>query len=395
MTPRSPARRSTIRWRLTVLYGSAFFIAGAVLICLMYVFLQQSLHNRPAGAQGVVSQFLDDRGVRNRPVVEGLLRAVATESERERQDTLRAMLTWSFVSLGVVGVVAGGFGWLMAGRALAPLQDVTATARRVADRNLHERIALDGPDDEIKELADTFDAMLDRLDRAFESQRRFVANASHELRTPLAINRTLIEVALEDPEVAESTRTLGRTLLDVNLRNERLIDGLLVLASSDQQLRHRSRVDLGEVTGRALTTVAGFARAAGIRIDSDLPQAHVHGDAALLERLAQNLIDNALRYNVPEDGWVSVTVGTQDGFATLRVENSGPVVAAAEIPGLFEPFRRLAAADRVAESPAPGRGAGLGLSIVRSVAVAHGGDVRAEARPAGGLDVAVTLTACQ
>lgn len=395
MNARSRGRRSTIRWRLTVLYGSAFFIAGAILIGLMYVFLQQSLHNRPAGAQGVVSQFLDDRGVRNRPVVEGLLRAVATESERERQDTLRAMLAWSFASLGVVGVVAGGFGWLLAGRALAPLHDVTATARRVADRNLHERIALDGPDDEIKELADTFDAMLDRLDRAFDGQRRFVANASHELRTPLAINRTLIEVALEDPDVAESTRVLGRTLLDVNFRNERLIDGLLVLAGSDQHLRHKSRVDLAEVTARALTNGAPFATAAGIRIESDLPRAHVLGDAALLERLAQNLIDNALRYNVSDNGWVSAAVWIRDGFVTLRVQNSGPVISASEVPGLFEPFRRLSATERVSDSAAPGRGAGLGLSIVRSVAVAHGGDVRAEARPDGGLDVAVTLSACQ
>lgn len=391
MSATNSRRRSTIRRRLTVLYAGAFFLAGAVLICLMYLYLQQSLHNRPASAQGVVGQFLDDRGVRNRPVVDALFRAIAAESERERQDTLRAMLAWSAASLGVVGVAAGVFGWLMAGRALAPLQDVTATARRVADRNLHERIALEGPDDEIKELADTFDAMLDRLDRAFEGQRRFVANASHELRTPLAINRTLIEVALMDPDVAESTRTLGRTLLDVNLRNERLIDGLLVLASSDQRLLHRAQVDLGEVTNRALATAEPHARTAGIRTETDVRHAYVLGDPALLERLAQNLIDNALRYNISRDGWMAVTVSEHDGVAKLRVQNSGPVIAAGEIPGLFEPFRRLAAT----EDAAPGRGAGLGLSIVRSVAVAHGGDVHAEPRPEGGLDVVVTLTGNQ
>ncbi|GAB3218003.1 sensor histidine kinase [Mycolicibacterium hippocampi] len=385
MTPRS-RRRSTIRWRLTVLYAGAFFLAGAVLIALTYFYLHQSLYNRPAGAQGVVSQFLDDRGVRNRPVVDGLFRALATEAERERRDTLRGMLTWSLVSLGAVGLVAGAFGWLLAGRALAPLQNVTATARRVADRSLHERITLDGPNDEIKELADTFDAMLERLDRAFDGQRRFVANASHELRTPLAINRTLIEVALQDPDTPAATRKLGETLLGVNHRNERLIDGLLVLASSDQQLQVRARVDLGKITDRA---VAMANPPNGVRIRADLPPTPVLGDPALLERVAQNLIDNAVRYNVTEGGWVDVSVSASDGVARLAVTNSGPVVAGADIPALFEPFRRLAGTERI------GFGAGLGLSIVRSVATAHGGEVHAVPRPEGGLVVTVTLPSRQ
>jgi signal transduction histidine kinase len=234
--------RSTIRMRLTALYAAAFFLAGAVLIALMYFYLAQSLHNRPAAAQGVVQQFLNERGVRNRPVIDNLFTAIAAQAERERQETLQGMLVWSLVSLGAVGVAAGAFGWLLAGRALQPLQNVTATARRVAERNLHERIALDGPHDEIKELADTFDAMLERLDRAFDGQHRFVANASHELRTPLAINRTLIEVALDDPAVSDATRTLGETLLEVNRRNERLMDGLLVLAKGEQRLDTYARL---------------------------------------------------------------------------------------------------------------------------------------------------------
>jgi signal transduction histidine kinase len=228
----------TIRLRLTVLYATAFFLAGAVLIALTYFYLDQSLERRPAtAAQGLVRQFIVERGLRDRPVAESLASAIVAQAQEQRQDTMRGMLTWSLVSLGVVGVVAAGFGWLVAGRALQPLQNITATARRVADRSLHERIALQGPDDEIKGLADTFDAMLERLDHAFDSQRRFVANASHELRTPLTINRTLIEVALDDPEVPESTRRLGATLLEVNQRHERLIDGLLVLASSQRGVR--------------------------------------------------------------------------------------------------------------------------------------------------------------
>jgi signal transduction histidine kinase len=363
----------------------------------MYFYLQQSLHNRPAGAQGIVQQFLNERGVRNRPVVDSLFSAIAAQAERERQDTLRGMLVWSLASLGAVGVAAGGFGWLLAGRALQPLQNVTATARRVAERNLHERIALDGPDDEIKELADTFDAMLERLDRAFDGQRRFVANASHELRTPLAINRTLIEVALDDPDVPDTTRKLGETLLEVNHRNERLIDGLLVLATSDQRLDKHIRVDLGIVAQQAITTAGQAAAEAGIQITSDLRPAYVVGDPALLERLAQNLVDNAIRYNVTAHGWVYVTVTSDTRWARLSVENTGPLVAPYDVDRLFEPFRRLASSERTTEAghSTTSRGAGLGLSIVRSVATAHAGDVHARTRHDGGLLVTVTLPVAQ
>jgi signal transduction histidine kinase len=386
-------RRSTIRMRLTALYAVAFFLAGAILIALTYAYLAQSLHNRPAGAQGIVQQFLNERGVRNRPVVNSLFTAIAAQAERERQETLRGMLVWSLVSLGAVGVAAGGFGWLLAGRALAPLQNVTATARRVADRSLHERIALHGPDDEIKELADTFDAMLERLDGAFDGQRRFVANASHELRTPLAINRTLIEVALDDPDVPDATRNLGETLLEVNRRNENLIDGLLVLAKGEQRLETHARVDLADIAHRAITTADPAARQAGVQIHSDLLHAYVVGDPALLERVAQNLVDNAVRYNVAERGWVHVSVTGDSRYSRLSVANSGPVVPPFELGGLFEPFRRLASSERITDGSqaASSRGAGLGLSIVRSVATAHGGDVHAEARPNGGLVVTVTL----
>ncbi len=386
-------RRSTIRMRLTALYAVVFFCAGAILIALMYFYLQQSLQNRPAGAQGIVQQFLNERGVRNRPVIDNLFTAIAAQAEQERRETLQGMLIWSLVALGAVGVAAGGFGWLLAGRALQPLQNVTATARRVAERSLHERIALDGPDDEIKELADTFDAMLERLDRAFDGQRRFVANASHELRTPLAINRTLIEVALDDPDVPDATRKLGETLLEVNHRNERLIDGLLVLASSDQRLDKHTRVDLASVARQAITTAGPAAHRAGIEIYSDLVSAYVVGDPALLERLAQNLVDNAIRYNIAGHGWVHVTVTGDTRSARLAVQNTGPVVAPFEVDGLFEPFRRLASGERITEAgnATNSRGAGLGLSIVRSVATAHGGDVDAQARPDGGLIVTVTV----
>jgi signal transduction histidine kinase len=376
--------RSTIRVRLTLLYAGAFFLAGAILVAFMYLYLGQSLDHQLSGRAAASEQL------RSHEVPPDLANQLQTQSQRDREDTLRAMLIASLVALGVIGVAAGGFGWLLAGQALRPLQDITATARRVADRSLHERIALDGPQDEIKDLADTFDAMLERLDRAFDSQRRFVANASHELRTPLTINRTLIEVALDNPQASESLRQLGTNLLAVNQRHERLIDGLLTLASSEERLSTHSPVDLAEVLRRTVTESQAAAREAGVEVRTALAPAPVAGDPALLERLAQNLIDNAIRYNLADHGWVAVTSGLDDGNAQLTVENPGPTVPTYEIPSLFEPFRRLASTERRA-AVSGNHGAGLGLSIVRSVAHAHGGEVHAMPRRDGGLTIHVRI----
>jgi signal transduction histidine kinase len=387
--------QSTIRVRLTLLYAGAFLLAGAALIALTYAYLGQSLDQQLTARVGATEQHIADyvRGADTHSTPAELEKELRAQFEQDRSNTLRAMLTWSLASLGAVGIIACGLGWLLAGRALHPLQQITATARRVADRSLHERIALDGPDDEIKDLADTFDAMLERLDRSFDGQRRFVANASHELRTPLAINRTLIEVALDTPNAPEPMRQLGATLLEVNQRHERLIDGLLVLASSDQRLTEHSRVDLADIARHVVDTSEDVAREAGVEIRATIAAAPVVGDPLLLERLAQNLLDNAIGYNITEHGWVSITTGTADGHAYLTVENTGPTVPGYEVDGLFEPFRRLASADRLAHSgpPTHGRGAGLGLSIVRSVAHAHGGDVHAVSRPDGGLSVHVRV----
>jgi signal transduction histidine kinase len=378
--------RSTIRVRLTLLYAGAFFLAGAMLVALMYFYLGLSLDHQLSGRAASTEQL------RSHEVSPGLADQLQAQFRQGSDDTLRAMLIASLVALGVIGVAAGGFGWLLAGRALRPLQDITATARRLTDRSLHERIALEGPDDEIKDLADTFDAMLERLDRAFDSQRRFVANASHELRTPLTINRTLIEVALDNPQANESLRQLGTALLAVNQRHERLIDGLLTLASSQQRITDPIPVDLADIARRIATESQAAAEQAGVEIRTALASAPVAGDPALLERLAQNLIDNAIRYNLAEHGWVAVTSGLDDGTAQLTVENPGPMVPTYELPGLFEPFRRLASTERRA-TQGGNHGAGLGLSIVRSVAHAHGGGVHATSRPDGGLTMQVRIPA--
>jgi len=389
--------RSTIRVRLTVLYAGAFFIAGAALVAVMYFILSEAL-DRQLTERVDLADHLEGSTTTEpeaRDAAHQAQNALQAQFQQDRDDTLNTVLIASLVALGAIGVVAGGFGWLLAGRALHPLQQITGTARRVADRSLHERIALEGPDDEIKDLADTFDSMLERLDRSFDSQRRFVANASHELRTPLTINRTLIEVALDDPGANGPLRQLGSTLLAVNQRNERLIDGLLTLASSEQQITDTTPVDIADIAGHITAESREAAQAAGVQLHTDLRPATVTGDPVLLERLTQNLVDNAIRYNLSEDGQVTITTGRVDDTAELIVDNTGPPVPPYEVPSLFEPFRRMGATDRLADptQASTNRGAGLGLSIVRSVAHAHGGEVQATPRQDGGLTVRVRLPA--
>jgi signal transduction histidine kinase len=397
MTTPGSRWRSTIRVRLTLLYAGAFFLAGVALVAVMYFFLGQALDRQLTARVGITEHLpeLTPTEPDAQQAAHQAQQELRAQFQQDRDDTLNTMLIASLIALGVVGVIAGGSGWLLAGRALHPLQQITTTARRVADRSLHERIALDGPPDEIKDLADTFDAMLERLDRSFDSQRRFVANASHELRTPLTINRSLIEVALDDPQAHESLRRLGGALLAVNQRHERLIDGLLTLASSDQGITDPIPIDLADIARHITTESQAAAHTAGVDLSTHLQPAPVTGDPVLLERLTQNLLDNAIRYNLSEHGEITVTTDTVDDNAHLTVENTGPPVPPYEVPSLFEPFRRLTTAERLADSSttSPGRGAGLGLSIVRSVAHAHGGDVHASPREDGGLSVRVRIPA--
>lgn len=290
------------------------------------------------------------------------------------------------------GLLAVGAGVLMAGRVLRPLHRITGTARRIAESTehragLHERINLVGPRDELHELADTFDAMLARLDDAFASQRRFVADASHELRTPLAIDRTVLEVALARPDASDDARQLATRLLGTTVRHERLLDGLLTLAHSDQGLAGRVPVDLAELAGHTLAQARPEATAAGIGLHDDLSPAPTTGDPVLLERVALNLLHNGIRHNSGPGGRVRIATRRVDGTAELCVDNTGPEVPPDTVPDLFEPFHRLSRASTGRD------GAGLGLAIVRSVTAAHGGTVTAAALPEGGLVVRVRLPA--
>ncbi|AZK97289.1 MULTISPECIES: sensor histidine kinase [Streptomyces] len=284
----------------------------------------------------------------------------------------------------VVGVIATTMGWLVAGRLLRPLNRITSTAERIAGRTLHQRIGLDEPPGEVKRLADSFDSMLDRLDQAFAGQDRFIANAAHELKTPLAVGRTLVEVAVARRNAPPEVRQLGENLLAVNERHERLIDALLTLARAESAPAESHPVDLAAVAESVLTHTAADAQRRRLQVQRILAPAPALGDPVLLEQLVRNLVDNAVKYNVP-DGVLSVHTGTGPLGAYIAVGNTGAVIEAHEIPVLFEPFRRLT--DRVGSA----RGSGLGLSIVRAVARAHQGDTTAEPRAGGGLTVTATL----
>ncbi|MFC9329361.1 sensor histidine kinase [Kitasatospora sp. NPDC057015] len=379
--------RPTIRMRLTLLYGGMFLMAGVVLLLLMYVFMQQAFHDAAPPklqiGQGVSILTPDGQSVTAQTFNQWFSNYQSVQSQHALDTLLRKSLT-VLVCLAVIAFAAG---YAMAGRVLRPLGRITRTAREVAGSDLHRRIELDGPDDELKELADTFDDMLDRLDRSFDSQRKFVANASHELRTPLAINRTLLEVQLSDPAASTDLQQLGKTLLATNERSEQLVEGLLLLARSDNELVDRRPVELSEVATRALEQIRPEAARREVELRADLAPAVVSGNGVLLERIALNLIQNAVRYNAA-DGWVEIsTAEAPGGGGELVVSNTGPVVPGYELEHIFEPFRRVKGADRTRSD----KGVGLGLSIVRSVVRAHGGAIEATPRAGGGLTMRVRI----
>lgn len=410
--------RLTIRARLTLVYGGLFLLAGMLLLAVTYALVAQRPPGQvghtvsgptttiggpaaaaptggatPGGPVPTASAVPGGPGLGTPPAGEQPLHMEANllvhQTAADTWDNaLDALLTQGGIALAVVGAGAVALGWLLAGRMLQPLHRVTDTARRIAeapaaDRGLHERIALAGPADEVKELADTFDVMLARLDQAFDGQRHFIANASHELRTPLTVNRSLLEVALHRSAGGPELRQLAGTLLEVNARQERLLDGLLLLARAERELTGRAYVDLADVVEH----VTGQVDPGAVRLESAAGDAPVAGNPALLERLVQNLVDNGVRHNTGAGGWVRVSCGDgPDGAVVLRVANTGPVIPGYEVPLLFAPFHRHGG-DRPAAAP----GAGLGLSIVRAVARAHGGEVRAVPREGGGLVVTVTL----
>jgi signal transduction histidine kinase len=399
--------RRTVRLRLTAVYGALFLLSGAALLAITYFLVSSQLpksgvigHEHqaltgpaatqpgadlPGGAQksffisaGTTGCHLTGPGLSTSQVVVQAQRCLGEQRSAE----LSQLLTESGVALGIMLIVSIGLGWLVAGRVLRKLRTITAAARSISATSLYARLALDGPDDELKELGDTFDGLLARLDTAFGAQRQFVANASHELRTPLARQRTLIEVALADPEPSVRGLTdVCERVLATGEQQERLIEALLTLARSQRGLDRHEPIDLAALTAEIVLTRQPEAELRGLTLATSFAPAPILGDARLAERLVANLLDNAIRHNVVH-GIVQVSTGTWAGRAVLSVSNSGPLIRPDHVARLFQPFQR-GGADRTGSRD----GLGLGLSIVGAVAEAHGAWLQANALTGGGLGI--------
>ncbi len=378
----SRLRPRSARVRLTALYCSIFFPSSVVLVAITYLVIIVVYH--PV-VQGLVN-FPHGGSVASRKAVHKptgtTVHIVGWVLDRTE------FLVGSFIVIVAMIGVSVLLGWLVAGRVLRPLRVMTATTRQISERNLHERLALAGPDDELKDLGDTIDGLLGRLEAAFDSQRRFIANASHELRTPLMLSQTLLQVALADPDISlRSLRSACQEAVEVGKDQAQLIDALLTLARSQRGLDHREHVDLTAVVLDSLDVHEPSAAARHLQVDAALDQARVSGDARLIGRLVSNLLDNAIRYNIT-GGRVDVGLAATATHATLTVSNTGPPVAPDQVSRLLEPFQR--AAPRRTASP---NGLGLGLSIVADIAKAHEAGLEVRARPEGGLTVAVSFPA--
>jgi signal transduction histidine kinase len=385
-------RGLSVRWRLTLVYSLISVVSATVLLGGIYVLVghapkatwysssqifDQSGDPGPVGPGGEVSPGTLPESGFNRVLINARTDAV--------DDTLDGLLWWSGIGLLLTAAVSVGVGWVFAGRVLAPVHTITSRARAISADSLDERVSLGGPHDELRELADTFDSLLDRIQAAFAGERRLVATMSHELRTPLANQQAALDVALAGPDPSvEELRGAAEVALDQSRRANRTIEALLTLArvqSGTEPARH-VRVELADV----VSEVVEPARAdSALTWRVELDPVTVVGDAALLGRAVANLVDNAVIHNVP-DGTVIVRLGSSGGSARLQVTNTGPFVAADVAPDLMLPFRR-GAADRIASD----RGVGLGLSIVQAIAEHHGGQLVLTALESGGLDVELAL----
>jgi signal transduction histidine kinase len=379
----------TARSRLTLFYTSLFTIGGAALVLITYVLVADSLHSAattstPPVVQASVARCLAAVRAGTPSAMQKCAaiyaNGVQAGAAAQRSTTLTHLLRYSLLSLASVTALAAAAGWMVAGRILRPVHRLTAAARAASEQNLSQRIALRGPRDELRELADTFDTMLERLDRAFTSQRQFIANASHELRTPLTFMRTAMDVVLAKPEpTRDELVSMAADVRQAVDHSQRLIGVLLILARNDQARALCDPLDLAAVAEDALEG----RRAHGITTTATLDEAPVTGDGVLLERLVANLLDNAERYN-HVGGTVAISTTSHDATSVLRVVNTGPVVPVDMVERLFLPFTRLD--DRTRQD-----GFGLGLALVSSIATVHNGSVHAAAPPIGGLDVIVRL----
>jgi signal transduction histidine kinase len=413
--------KTTVRWRLTLLYGGLFLISGAVLLAITYTLVDSAAvfpqgpritsfaRHRPLNAVPAPSLLLGSaRPAAGSATIEGLSKTVPAPIQRllrtaegqkalgevvftQHVADLHQLIIESAIALALMALLSTALGWVVAGRVLRPLRTMTMTTQEISEENLNRRLAMSGPPDELRQLADTIDGLLGRLEGAFDAQRRFVANASHELRTPLTAVRALLEMVLADPRATVATfRATCEQVLEESEHEEQLIDALLTLAQGQRGVDVAQAFDLADVVNEVLESREGAVAADGLVLESSVNAAPVAGDARLAARLASNLIDNAIRHNVAQ-GRVAVRVGSVDPTAgspaagsLLAVTNTGPVVPADEVDRLLGPFQRMATA-----RTGHGDGLGLGLSIVDAIADAHGASLSVRARPEGGLEVVV------
>jgi signal transduction histidine kinase len=388
--------RRTVRLRLTALYGALFLASGAGLLAITITNVLARGWPPPSmtsfgiarGASGQLQGGAKEAGLHPPGTpnarMHQLLASAAAQAARQHAAAVDQLLTGSAVALGIMAVVSVALGWIVAGRVLRPLREMTAAAQRISEDNLGERLAVPGPGDELKDLGDTIDGLLDRLEGAFTAQRQFVANASHELRTPLTLTRTLLQTAITDPRpTLAAYRRTCEDALAAGDQQEQLIEALLTLARSQRGLDRRDPLDLAVIASRVLHAREPDAAYRGLAISSSITAAPVLGDARLLERLAANLIDNAIRHNLP-GGRLDLQVTASGSHPTLKITNTGPLIPAGQASRLLQPFQRLSAT-----RPADDEGLGLGLAIVAAIAKAHNASFTINPDPHGGLDIAV------
>jgi signal transduction histidine kinase len=389
-----------VRARLAVLYAVLFLLAGAALLALTYLLVANVLLPAAVGTTKTIPPRIGEllglckrRQLSGQPamsasLVERCNHAIAAAGlgpEDQRASELVALRGASLIGLGVLAIVSAGLGWLVSGRALRPVRSITEAARRASELRLGQRLALTGPDDEFRQLADTFDVMLERLDTAFTGQKRFVANAAHELRTPLTAMRTAIEVTLSKPtRTPDQLEAMAARVKRSVEHAEAIVEALLTLATSELGPTAQESIDLATAAEDALDATNGAIDLRDITVEAALEPAPARGDRVLLERMIANLIDNAVRHNNP-GGWIGIRTIQQADGAVFKIANTGPTVPAEQIPTLFEPFAR--AEQRLN----PADGVGLGLSIADTIARAHDATITASPRPGGGLELSVTI----
>jgi signal transduction histidine kinase len=394
-----------VRWRLTLLYGALFLVSGTALLTVTYVLVEHAAVSGPPGGiffKGATVQRqspppgtkrpdrLNQAFAQLPPRITSALRspggqvAIRIVGAKQRLADLHQLIVESSIALAIMAIISAALGWVVAGRVLRPLRTMTTAAQQISEANLHQRLALEGPRDELRQLADTIDRLLARLEAAFNAQRRFVANASHELRTPLTAARALLEMVLTDPRATvETFRTTCRQVLEESEEQEQLIDALLALAQGERGIDRSASLDLSVLVADAVQRCAPNVSERGLALQTSLAPAHLSGDPKLVERLVANLMENAFRHNVA-DGRIVVGVTSLGGEAELLVTNTGPPVPADQIERLLQPFQRLGA-DRLGQRD----GFGLGLSIVAAIAGAHDATLHVQPGAEGGLEVRV------